>query len=137
MTGFAKIVLVVGFALMNVSNDAAAYDGGNASLHFGLLHPSGVDVVGYTVEKQFSSDVYGFYTFGFPSIAAIGLNYYADYDANGLTSTIGIGVGSVLYGSVAYQVHVNDEQYLKIGAGYTTGIAYSGAYPVFSYESRF
>ncbi len=116
-------------------------DFGNAetakSFHFGFLHPNGVDVVGYTVEIKKSRNFYHFYTFGFPSIAATGINYYSNYFENGFNSTVGLGIGSVFYGSVAYQIKIKKVTFLKLGGGYTTGIAYTGFYPVFGCELRF
>ena len=102
-----------------------------------FLHPSGVDFLGYTVEKKITTDVYSFYSFGVPSIAAIGFSYYTQYNGNGLTSSIGVGIGSVLYGSVAYQIHLKKRHCLKIGAGLTTSIVYNGTHPVIAYEHRF
>ncbi len=103
----------------------------------GFLYPNGVDVVGYTVEKRIGNDFYGFYTFGFPSLAAAGLSYYSDFEGSGLSGTIGIGIGFVLYGSLAYQWKISGMHYIKTGAGYATGIVYTGVYPVLSYEYRF
>ena len=106
-------------------------------MHFGLLYPNGVDVVGYSVEKRISANVYRFYTFGIPSLAAVGLSYYGSYGGDGLTSTLGVGIGSVLYGSLAYQWQMDKSRYWKLGAGVTFGVAYGGVYPVLSYEYRF
>jgi len=108
-----------------------------SSVHAGFLYPNGVDVAGYTVEQSIADNVYYFYTFGFPSLAAAGLSYYTDYTGDGLSGAIGVGIGSVLYASLVYQWKIADKQYLKTGAGFTTGIAYTGAYPALSYEYRF
>jgi hypothetical protein len=108
-----------------------------SSAHFGLVHPEGVDVAGYSVERKFDGNVYSFYTFGFPSLAAIGFSYYGQYAGNGLTATAGVGVGFVLYGSVAYQFRAGQNDFIKLGAGWGAGVAYSGGYPVLSYEHRF
>jgi len=131
--GRLHAILVLFFALTTV----AAADDEVRSYHVGVLHPNGVDVAGYSVEKPIGDRLYRFYTFGFPSLAAAGLSYYANYRGNGLTGTVGVGIGSVLYASLAYQWRLEDKAYLKLGAGGTAGVAYSGAYPVLSYERRF
>ena len=107
------------------------------SVHWGFLYPNGVDLVGYTVERRIDAGLYGFYTFGFPSLAAAGVSYYRDFAGNGFTSTAGIGIGSVLYGSAGYQWRVSERGFVKLGAGLTFGVAYGGVYPVISYERRF
>lgn len=107
------------------------------SFHLGFMYPNGVDLAGYTVEKKIRNNVYTFYTFGIPSFAAIGISYYRNYEGTGLSGTFGVGIGSVMYGSLAYQLKIGRMDYFKLGAGYTTGIAYSGAYPAISYEHRF
>lgn len=108
-----------------------------SSAHFGLVHPEGVDVAGYSVEQKFANNVYSFYTFGFPSLAAIGFSYYEQYAGNGLSATAGVGVGFVVYGSVSYQLRIGQQDFIKLGAGWGAGVAYSGGYPVLSYEHRF
>ena len=108
-----------------------------SSFHAGFLYPAGVDVVGYTAETSLNGRWYWYYTFGFPSIAATGFSCYADYDGNGPVATAGIGIGSVAYASVVYQLRVAKNQFFKLGGGYTAGIAYSGLFPVLSYEVRF
>ena len=123
--------------LVSFSFGYAQGDESIKSIHLGLLYPNGVDVAGYSVEKKISADVYRFYTFGFPSLAAIGVSYCGDFGGDGFTCTVGVGIGSVLYGSVAYQWQVNASHYWKLGAGVTAGVAYSGVYPVLSYEYRF
>ncbi|MEO8330967.1 MAG: hypothetical protein ABI479_00920 [Gallionella sp.] len=115
---------------------AAADEGRMRSYHFGLMHPSGVDFAGYTVEEKIRDDIYRFYTFGFPSIAAIGLTYYENYQGSGLAATVGVGIGSVAYGSIAYQWEISEADFVKLGAGFTTSIVYNGAHPVLSYEHR-
>ncbi len=132
-----KHVFIVCVLLLAPALGAAEEGTATASVHAGFLYPNGVDLVGYTVEKSISNNVYYFYTFGLPSLAAAGLCYYADYEGNGLSGTIGVGIGSVLYASVVYQWKIAGKQYLKTGAGFTTGIAYTGAYPALSYEYRF
>jgi hypothetical protein len=124
-------------SLLPLSHGHAQGDDSIRSMHLGLLYPNGVDVAGYSVEKRISADLYRFYTFGFPSLAAVGLSYYMNYGGDGLTSTVGVGIGSVLYGSVAYQWQTDKSCYWKLGAGVTAGVAYSGVYPVLSYEYRF
>ena len=108
-----------------------------ASVHAGFLYPAGVDVAGYTAEVSLNGRWYWYYTFGFPSLAATGFSCYADYDGNGPVATAGVGVGSVAYASVVYQLRLANDQFLKLGGGYTTGIAYTGLYPALSYEVRF
>jgi hypothetical protein len=102
-----------------------------------LLHPNGVDVFGYSSEKRINDTLYRFYTFGLPSIAAIGMNYYANgHGRNGLNATIGAGIGSVVYVSLSYHWQLDATSNFKLGAGYTAGVAYSGVYPVIAYEHR-
>ena len=107
------------------------------SFHGGFMDPNGVDIVGYTAQTKINDSFYRYYTFGFPSLVAVGLNYYDNYQGNGFTGTLGVGIGSILYGSLAYQVNVKNTHYLKLGGGYTSSVAYSGLYPVLSYEIRF
>jgi hypothetical protein len=107
-----------------------------SSLHTGLFHPNGVNAVGYSVEQQTRQGLYWFYTMGFPSLAAIGLSYYDNHGDAGLFATGGIGIGSILYGSLGYQWTLGNRQYIKAGAGLTAGIAYEGPFPVLSYERR-
>lgn len=132
-----KRLLIVLVLLLASSLCAAEERTATTSVHAGFLYPNGVDLAGYTVEQSISENVYYFYTFGFPSLAAAGLSYYADYEGNGLSGTIGVGIGSVLYASLVYQWKIAGKQYLKTGAGFTTGIIYTGAYPALSYEYRF
>ena len=107
------------------------------SFHLGFLYPNGVDVVGYTAEEEIRDHLYRFYTFGIPSFAAIGVSYYKNYQGNGVSVAFGVGIGSVMYGSLAYQLKLKKTNYLKLGAGITTGVAYTGGYPALSYEHRF
>jgi len=107
------------------------------SVHLGLMHPNGVDVAGYSVEKSFSNNIYSFYNFGIPSFAAAGFTYYEERKGNGFSATAGVGLGFVLYGSAAYQWKIDPQNYLKFGAGLVAGVAYSGIFPVMSYEYRF
>lgn len=107
------------------------------SVHAGFLDPNGVDVIGYSAERDLSNNFYHFYTFGFPSLAATGISYYCNYNGNGLAATVGIGIGSVAYTSLVYQLHFAERHVIKLGGGYTTGVAYTGLYPALSYEMRF
>jgi len=107
------------------------------SFHAGFLDHNGVDIVGYTVEHKLKNRLYGYYNFGLPSIAAAGISYYFDYYNNGLVATVGVGIGSVAYSSLLYQIRISDKHVVKIGAGYTTSIVYTGIYPAVSYEMRF
>lgn len=116
----------------------AAADGHQAaSYHIGFLYPNGVDVAGYSVEKQLENHFYRFHTFGYPSFAALGVSYYQRYQDSGFVATFGVGVGSIMYTSAAYQWQLGMQDYLKLGAGFATGVAYTGSYPVLSYEHRF
>ena len=56
---------------------------------------------------------------------------------SGLSTTFGVDIGSIMYGSIAYQWKIQEMDFIKLGAGITTGVAYSGAFPVVSYEHRF
>lgn len=108
-----------------------------SSVHTGFLYPYGVDVAGYTVEHNLSNGFYGYYTFGFPSLAAAGVSYYRDYAGSGFAANVGIGIVSVLHASLVYQFRLADRHFLKLGGGYTATIVYSGLYPALSYEYRF
>ena len=132
-----KAISIACLLLLTSTQETYASDSLYESMHVGVMHPSGVDVVGYTFEQRLDDHLYAFCTFGFPSLAAVGVGYYENYHGNGFVGNAGIGIGSVLYGSMAYQVRLQQEQYIKIGAGYTASIIYSGVYPVFGYEYRF
>ena len=139
---FFKLVymFVAGFFCIFLVNDAHGGSFENerfSSVHAGFFYPNGVDLAGYTAEFKLRNRLYGYYTLGIPSLAAVGVCFYEDYRDTGVVATIGIGIGSVLYSSIAYQFHLSGEQYLKVGAGITAGIAYTGPYPVLSYELRF
>jgi hypothetical protein len=108
-----------------------------ASFHVGVFYPGGVDFVGYTREREIWGRLHGYYTFGFPALAAAGVSYYGDYAGNGAVLTAGVGLGFVAHAAVAYQWRVAERQYLKLGAGLATGVLDTGAYPVLSYEVRF
>lgn len=111
--------------------------GRTTSLHAGFLDPNGVDVIGYSAERDLGNKFYHFYTFGFPSLAATGISYYCNYNGSGLAATVGVGIGSVAYTSLVYQLHFAERHVIKLGGGYTTGVAYTGLYPALSYELRF
>lgn len=129
---------LVGCLLIFLSfTSSAATEDVIESFHLGGLHPNGVDVVGYSVEKKLKNNIYSFYNFGIPSFSALGINYYQAYNDSGVTGTIGVGIGSIMYASLAYQWKIHMMDYLKLGAGFATGVAYTGAYPVLSYEHRF
>jgi len=129
---------MIAFLVVASSAFARSADKEIESLHIGFLDPKGVDLFGYSNEKLINDNVFRFYTFGLPSIAAIGINYYANgYSRNGFNATIGAGIGSVAYVSLSYQWKLDATSNLKLGAGYTAGVAYSGAYPVLSYEYQF
>lgn len=137
MNTVLKDFRLIFFLLFALSALARGADKEIESLHIGFLHPNGVDLVGYSREKPLNDNVYRFYTFGLPSIAAMGINYYANgYGRNGLNATIGVGIGSVAYVSLAYQWKLDANSNLKLGAGYTAGVAYSGVYPALAYEHQ-
>ena len=116
---------------------AVASDEKMSSYHYGLFHPNGVDIFGYSVEEKLSEGVYKYYTFGVPSFAAIGINYYKNYSGNGIAASAGVGLGTLFNASLAYQFKVSANDYFKLGAGYTSNIAYNGFFSVLSYEQRF
>lgn len=130
------INVVLTFALIAGSVCQANNDKAK-SFHFGFFYPNGVDLVGYTTESPLNPYVYWFYTFGIPSLAAAGLCLYQNYNGNGLVFTVGIGIGSVAYSSVALQWHIKNEHYVKLGGGVTTAVVYTGFYPALSYEIRY
>lgn len=132
----AFILLTTGMAGAAFAETAAA-QGRISSIHAGFLDPKGVDLFGYSVEHDLTNNFYSFYTFGLPSLAATGISYYGNYNGNGPAVTIGIGVGSVLYTAAVYQLHVAERHVIKLGGGYTTGVAYTGLFPALSYELRF
>ena len=134
-----KIILIAGLAVIFLAADTHgdSYQKERAaSLHAGFLYHNGVDLVGYTVEHKLKNRLYGYYTFGIPCLAAAGISYYSDYHHNGFAATLGVGIGSVMYSSLVYQIRIADQHFIKLGAGYTTGIAYTGIYPALSYEIR-
>jgi hypothetical protein len=136
----SMFILLICMALIGAApaeNGDTSSQGRTASLHAGFLYPNGVDLAGYTVEHELKHGFYYYYTFGFPSLAATGISYYSGYNDDGLAATAGVGIGSVLYASLVYQLHILHEHFIKLGAGYTTGIAYTGVYPALSYEFRF
>jgi len=67
----------------------------------------------------------------------MGLGYHEEHGGSGISATAGVGIGFVLYGSVAYQWKIEQLHYLKLGAGLASGVAYTGVFPVLSYEYRF
>ena len=137
MVVILRNVLMVLLVLFSSILVAGGLEENHKSIHFGIMHPNGVDLVGYSVEKPLSTNIYSYYTFGIPALAALGVNYYEEYNGNGITTTAGVGIGSVLYASVAYQFQLMKSQYIKIGAGLTASVAYSGVYPVIAYEKRY
>jgi len=124
-----KDVLFTAILLLSFSVFAGADQSKVRSFHLGFMYPNGVDLAGYTVEKKIRDNFYSFYTFGFPSLAAAGIGYYRNYEGNGLSGAFGVGIGSVMYGSLAYQLKIGKMNFLKLG--------YSGVYPALSYEHRF
>lgn len=136
VTAFLILGTIFARSLEAGAGEAAA-PGRTPSFHGGFLHPAGVDVLGYTVEHRWREGVYPYYTFGLPSFAAAGLAFYAEHDRPGPVVTVGVGLGSIAYASVAYQWRLRERLFLKVGGGYTTGIAYSGLFPVASVEKRY
>jgi hypothetical protein len=134
---FARIIMVGGLIMLILFSQAEASDDKTKSYHAGLFHPNGLDIAGYSVEEKIDDGIYRYYTFGVPTGASIGYNYYNNFKGNGLTATVGIGIGILFTTSLAYQLHLDRENYFKIGAGYTANIAYEGIFPVLSYERRF
>lgn len=129
LTGIIIILLLCGQAV--ASNETIA------SFHYGVFHPNGLDIFGYSVEEKIAEGIYKFYTFGVPSFTAIGITYYQNYAGNGITTTASVGLGTLFNASAAYQFKINATNYFKIGAGFTSNIAYNGFFPVLSYEQRF
>ena len=132
-----KTILIACLLSLLWAGSSAAADGKTRSEHIGFLYPAGVDVAGYTSETRIRDNVYRYYTFGFPSLAAIGFSYYSRYDGNGFIAMIGFALGPGANGAIGYQLRFDKLQYLKLGLGFAQGIAYSGVFPAFSYEHRY
>lgn len=133
----ARTITVASLMMFVLCFPVEAADDKTKSYHYGLFHPNGLGIFGYSVEKKIDDRIYRYYTFGLPSGASIGYSYYSNFNGDGLTATIGIGIGIVFNTSIAYQFHLGREKYVKVGAGYTTNISYTGMFPVLSYEQRF
>ncbi len=126
---------------------AGASDGAVRSIHAGVLHPNGIDLFGYSVERHMDNKLYWYYTIGVPSVLAIGITHYSNRDGNGLTATLGAGLGYSLYVAIAYQVKLGNKNFLKLGAASTLATYYPFApsevsyyvetHPVIAYEYRF
>lgn len=111
------------------------------STHIGFLYPNGVDVLGYSIEDKLGDHLYQYYTFGYPALASIGISYYANYTGNGLSASIGTGIGYLnqANGSIAYQWQLPPDKescFVKFGIGYAESLVFSGAFPVLSLEKR-
>ncbi|MDO8312969.1 MAG: hypothetical protein Q7T25_13630 [Sideroxyarcus sp.] len=111
------------------------------SMHAGIFYPNGVDIVGYTIEDKLSDNLYRYYTFGFPALASIGISYYKNYAGDGLTASIGTGIGFLnqVNVSVAYQWQIRQNKepaFVKLGLGYAESLVAHGAFPVLSFEQR-
>ncbi|MDP2760115.1 MAG: hypothetical protein Q8O64_06870 [Sideroxyarcus sp.] len=134
---------VAALALFVCAGDCEGADETRAtSMHLGMLYPNGVDVVGYTIEDKLNDNLYRYYTFGFPALASIGVSYYKNHAGNGLTASMGTGVGFLnqVNGSVAYQWQVQQSKepaFIKLGVGYAASLVFNGVIPVLSYEQRF
>lgn len=131
---FLSVVLI---CPPNIAHGGTAVPTTTTSVHAGFFHPAGVDLVGYTSEHETDHGFYWYYTFGFPSLAAVGVSLYSEHDGNGPVFTAGVGIGAVAYASLAYQIRAAPGHYFNIGGGYATSIVYNGLYPVLSYEMRF
>ncbi len=131
---------LLALSLLGATN-AARGEGGGRSWHAGLFYPHGVDVIGYTVENSFTEHLYGYYTFGFPALAAAGVNYYQSYRGEGWVASAGTGIGFLNQGnySLAYQWPLAagaDPTFLKLGVGYFGSLIANGPFPVLSFERR-
>ena len=126
---------------------AGAADEAVRSFHVGVLHPNGIDLLGYSVERHMDNKLYWYYTIGVPSVLAIGITHYSNHDGNGLTATLGAGLGYSLYAAIAYQLKLGNKNFLKLGAASTFATYYPFApsevsyyvetHPVIAYEYRF
>ncbi len=133
----SKWLLMCTLLLFSIAQASAA-DDTVRSFHFGVLHPNGASFFGYSVETRMDRNLYWFYTFGLPTVAAIGISYYSNYEGNGVTGTLGTSLGSYIYGSIAYQVKLGNGNFLKLGAGVSNGFSYDASeHPVIAYEHRF
>ncbi|NND71439.1 MAG: hypothetical protein HKN43_07660 [Rhodothermales bacterium] len=104
--------------------DASASGDAVSSFHVGVLHPNGMDFLGYSVEKHMDNRLYWYYTIGVPSFLAIGITHYNNRDGNGLTATFGAGLGYTFYAAIAYQVKLGKKHFLKLGAAGTIATYY-------------
>lgn len=102
----------------------SAADEAVRSFHVGVFHPNGIDLLGYSVERHMDNRLYWYYTIGVPSFLAIGITHYNKRDGNGLTATLGAGLGYTLYAAIAYQVKLGSKHFLKLGAASTVATYY-------------
>ena len=126
---------------------ASAADEAVRSFHVGVWHPNGIDLIGYSVERHMDNELYWYYTIGVPSVLAIGITHYSNRDGNGLTGTLGAGLGYSLYAAIAYQVKLGNKNFLKLGVASTLATYYPfapseesyyvGITGVIAYEYRF
>ncbi len=126
---------------------ASVADDSEHSIHLGILHPSGMDLFGYSVERHMNDKLYWYYTIGVPSVLAIGIIHYNNRDGNGLTTTLGIGLGFSLYASITYQLKLGNQNFLKLGTSILVATYYPYApieetyyvitQPIIAYEYRF
>ena len=117
------------------------------SFHVGVWHPNGMDLIGYSVERHMDNKLYWYYTIGVPSLLAIGITHYNNRNGNGLTATLGAGLGYSLYAAITYQVKLGNKNFLKLGAASMVGTYYPFApieksyyvqtNAIVSYEYRF
>lgn len=139
---FALVFGILFLSILHICPPNSAYGdsavpSATSSVHAGFFYPAGVDLVGYTSEHKSDHGFYWYSTFGFPSLAAVGVSLYSEHDGTGPVATAGIGIGAVAYTSLAYQIRAASGHYVKIGGGYVASIVYTGLYPVLSYEMRY
>ena len=87
----ASVLLVFSIA------HAGAADVAVRSFYVGVWHPNGIDLIEYSIERHMDNKLYWYYTIGVPSVLAIGITHYSNRDGNGLTATLGAGLGYSLY----------------------------------------
>ena len=133
-----KACLMLMLLLPASMTQADPSENSTSSVHAGFLYPNGVDLAGYTNEARLTgyNKLYRYYTFGIPALAAAGIAHYQDYNGNGLMVSGGAGIGFIVQAAAAYQWQLAHKQFIRLGAGWAAGIAYSGFYPAISYEYR-
>ncbi len=127
--------------------EAGEADASEKSFQLGLLPPSGANLLGYSVERHMHDTLYWYYTIGVPSVLAIGIIHYSNRDGNGLTATLGAGLGYSLYASIACPVKPGNKNFLKLGEAIALATYYPyvssdesydvQTFPFIAYEYRF